>query len=158
MVNTYTSYNQADASIAAEPDGDFVVAWQSFAQDGSLAGVFARRFSSAGQASRPEFPVNTYSSDLQRSPSVAAAATGFVVTWTSDGQDGNDSGIFSQRFAVPAPYDVDGNGASDPLTDGLLALRYLFGFRGAVLVDDAVGAGCTRCDAPAIEAYLAGMV
>ena len=31
---------------------------------------------------------------------------------------------------VPA-YDIDGDGQSDPLTDGLLLLRYLFGFTGA---------------------------
>ena len=38
-------------------------------------------------------------------------------------------------------------------------LRYLFGFRGATLTTGAVDlAGCTRCDAAAIEAYLAGIV
>ena len=52
--------------------------------------------------------------------------------------------------------DIDGNGAAEPLTDGLLVLRYLFGFRGATLITGAVGGGCTRCDAPAIEAYIAG--
>ena len=50
--------------------------------------------------------------------------------------------------------DVDGNGQADALTDGLLTIRYLFGFRGATLIDGAVDAGCTRCTAPEIEAYL----
>jgi hypothetical protein len=53
--------------------------------------------------------------------------------------------------------DVDGNGRFEPLADGLLMLRYAFAFRGAVLVNDAVGSGCTRCDAPSIEAYLASL-
>jgi concanavalin A-like lectin/glucanase superfamily protein len=53
--------------------------------------------------------------------------------------------------------DVDGNGLKQPLTDGLLLLRYLFGFRGATLITGAVGAGCTRCTAVAIEAYLASL-
>ena len=44
----------------------------------------------------------------------------------------------------------------EPLTDGLLALRYLFGFRGTTLSTGAIGGGCTRCDAPSIETYLAG--
>ena len=44
---------------------------------------------------------------------------------------------------------------TDPLTDGLLVLRYLFGFTGDTLITGAVGANCTRCDAPSIEAYLA---
>jgi hypothetical protein len=46
----------------------------------------------------------------------------------------------------------------DPLTDTLLTLRYAFGFRGATLITDAVAGDCKRCDAPSIEAYLAGMV
>jgi hypothetical protein len=45
-----------------------------------------------------------------------------------------------------------------PLTDGLLILRYLFGFRGATLIGSAVGGGCARCDAPSIEAYIAGLL
>ena len=40
---------------------------------------------------------------------------------------------------------------------GLLALRFLFGFTGANLIAGAVGGGCTRCDAPSIEAYLVGL-
>ena len=42
----------------------------------------------------------------------------------------------------------------EPLTDGLLVLRLLFGFTGATLISGAVGAGCTRCDATSILAYL----
>jgi 6-phosphogluconolactonase (cycloisomerase 2 family) len=53
------------------------------------------------------------------------------------------------------PYDVDGDGQLDPLTDSLLLLRYSFGFRGAALVNGAVDAlNCTRCTAPLIEAYI----
>jgi hypothetical protein len=50
--------------------------------------------------------------------------------------------------------DVDGDGTTQPLTDGLLELRWLFGFSGNVLVNDAVGMGCTRCTAAEIEAFL----
>jgi hypothetical protein len=50
--------------------------------------------------------------------------------------------------------DVDGNGAFTALTDGLILLRFAFGFRGGTLIADAVGAGCTRCTAPEIEAYI----
>jgi hypothetical protein len=51
--------------------------------------------------------------------------------------------------------DPDGNGEAAPLTDGLLLLRYFFGFRGPSLITGAVGNGCTRCDAPAIETFIA---
>jgi hypothetical protein len=54
--------------------------------------------------------------------------------------------------------DIDDNMLLESLADGLLVLRYLFGFRGAVLTGGAVGAGCTRCDASEIEPYLASLL
>ena len=57
--------------------------------------------------------------------------------------------------AIAKLLDVDGNGAAEPLTDGTLIFRWLFGFKGATLTTGAVDlAHCTRCDAGAIEAYL----
>lgn len=56
--------------------------------------------------------------------------------------------------AEAAIYDIDGNGSKDALTDGLLTIRYLFGFRGEVLTDRAVGPGATRNTPDKIEAYL----
>lgn len=50
--------------------------------------------------------------------------------------------------------DADGNGNVDALTDGLLIIRYLFGFRGASLIAGAIGLGATRTTAAAIESYL----
>jgi hypothetical protein len=50
--------------------------------------------------------------------------------------------------------DVDGNGAAEPLTDGLLILRFLFGFTGNALTQGAIGDGATRTG-PEIEEYLA---
>lgn len=50
--------------------------------------------------------------------------------------------------------DIDGDGASKPLTDGLLLIRYLFGFRGEALMSGAVGAGAERNTAEAIETYI----
>jgi hypothetical protein len=85
----------------------------------------------------------------------------FVVAWRSDGQDGATGGIFAQRFGdgiVPfAAIDVDAD--ADALTDGLLILRYLFGFRGAVLITGAIDTiNCSRCSAQAIEGYIAGLL
>lgn len=50
--------------------------------------------------------------------------------------------------------DIDGNGAVDPLTDGLLIIRYLSGVRGAALISGAVGVGATRTTAATIEGYI----
>lgn len=52
--------------------------------------------------------------------------------------------------------DVDGNGRFDALTDGILIVRYLFGFTGSTLTANAVGAGATRTTPEAITAFLAG--
>jgi hypothetical protein len=58
-----------------------------------------------------------------------------------------------------AVLDIDGNGVTDSLTDGLLVLRYLFDFRGGALVAGAVDdEGCTTCTAPEIEAYLGSVL
>ena len=51
--------------------------------------------------------------------------------------------------------DIDGDGENDPLSDGLLLIRYLFGFRDSSLTDGAVSANATRHTAQQIEAYIA---
>ena len=51
--------------------------------------------------------------------------------------------------------DIDNNGALDPLTDGLLILRFTFGFTGTTLTNGAVAGNCmTRCDSSTILPYL----
>jgi hypothetical protein len=56
--------------------------------------------------------------------------------------------------AMDGALDVDGNGDTDALTDGVLILRYLFGLRGSQLVVNAVGLGATRTTPEQIAAYL----
>jgi hypothetical protein len=129
------------------------VAWDS--ADGSQLGVFARHFSPSGFPTTGDFPVNTYLEDTQFHSTVRADADGnFVAVWSSWGQDGSDDGVFGQRIRVPAQIDVDGDGAFMPLTDGLLVLRFGFGFTGSTLTNGAVGPNCTRCDSATILQYL----
>lgn len=51
-------------------------------------------------------------------------------------------------------FDIDADGEVKALTDGLMTIRYLFGFRGEALIDSAIGDNATRVTAPAIESYL----
>jgi hypothetical protein len=103
QVNTWTTGRQTDASVAADAAGNFIVAWSSQGQDGSSYGVFARRYNSAGVPQGAEFQLNTYTTDTQSLPTVAADPSGdFVVVWQSDSEDGDGTGIFGQRY--------DGNG------------------------------------------------
>ena len=96
-VNTTTVHNQRDAAIAMDADGDFVVAWQSYGQDGSFFGIYAQRYNAAGVAQGGEFRVNTTTAGHQRDAAIAMDADGdFVVTWVSG--DGSWYGIYAQRY------------------------------------------------------------
>jgi len=101
QVNTTTPLFQRSPSVGVAPSGDFVVAWQSYAQDGSGYGIFLRRFASSGvPRDTADFQVNTYTSSRQFLPRVGVAGTGdFVVTWQGNLQDGSGYGIFARRFA-----------------------------------------------------------
>ena len=50
--------------------------------------------------------------------------------------------------------DVDGNGQTDALSDGLLIIRYFFGLRGSALIQGAIGAGATRTTSSSIETQI----
>lgn len=50
--------------------------------------------------------------------------------------------------------DVDDNGQADVLTDGMLILRYLFGFTGASLTQSALAPDASRTDPALILSYL----
>jgi hypothetical protein len=154
-VSTYTTSGtpQAYPAVAADGDGDFVVVWFTPGQDdgGGQGGVFGQRFDSSGAPQGVEFQVNSYTEAQQDRQAVAMNADGdFVVVWKDLGQ----YAILGRRF-FGAVLDVDGNGTVEALTDGLLVLRYRFGFTGATLIAGVVDtADCTRCAAADILAYL----
>jgi len=101
QVNTYTNSDNRYPSICCAADGDFVVAWQSYRQDGGADGVFGQRFASNGDALGKEFQVNTYTSGFQEEPAICCDTAGdFVVAWQSEKQDGSREGVFAQRFAA----------------------------------------------------------
>ena len=84
QVNTYTTNDQRYPAVAMDADGDFIVVWQSYYQDGGGYGIFAQRYNSSGVAQGLEFQVNTYTSDSQRNPAVAMDSDGdFVIVWES---------------------------------------------------------------------------
>jgi hypothetical protein len=110
QVNTYTPNRQIKSSIAMDSNGDFVVAWQSYGQDGDNYGIYAQRYNASGVAQGSEFPVNSYTTSGQHDPSIAMDQHGnFVVAWTSNYQDGDGYGIYAQRYIIPpnqAPTDI----------------------------------------------------
>ena len=51
-------------------------------------------------------------------------------------------------------FDIDIDGETAALTDGLLLLRYLFGFEGATLIEGAIRASATRTTSEEIKTYI----
>jgi len=99
-VNTYTTSDQTIPVVAADTAGNFIVIWRSYLQDGSGNGTFGQRYASSGAPLGPEFRVNTYTTNNQGNPSVAADTAGnFVVVWQSDEGAPANFGIFGQRYA-----------------------------------------------------------
>ena len=60
------------------------------------------------------------------------------------------SNVLSSSFDL----DIDDDGKTDALTDGLLALRYMFGLSDAPLITGVIGQDASRATSVEIEAYL----
>ena len=104
QVNSYTPSDQIQPAIAALSGGGYVVTWMSQGQDDDGAGIYAQRYDPIGNALGPEIRINTYTTSSQDAPAIAAlSGGGYVVTWWSNGQDGDLYGIYARR------YDADGN-------------------------------------------------
>ena len=110
QVNAGTNSVFSNPSVSELPDGGFVVVW--IGTDSDSSGILGQRFDAAGNTVGGEFLVNSEQASFQIEPSVAASSDGtFVVTWTSSGdQDGDERGIFSQRF--------DTDSVTTPITIG----------------------------------------
>lgn len=80
----------------------------------------ARTASPQGMPVGPEFLVNTYTTDSQRSPSISSDSSGnFVVVWVSNTQDGSGYGVFGQRY----------EGSGGPLGGEFLVNTYTTGYQ-----------------------------
>ncbi|HKC26011.1 MAG TPA: hypothetical protein VKF32_14790, partial [Thermoanaerobaculia bacterium] len=88
-VNTYTSSEEQDPSVASDLAGNFVVVWQSQLQ----YGILGRRYDLLGAPLGDEFRVSVGGSY----PAVARKPDGdFLVVWTAADEDG--LGIYARRF------------------------------------------------------------
>jgi hypothetical protein len=98
-VNVTTANDQRQPSVAMTSDGRFVVVWSGYNTATSSYDVYARLYDTGATSSTGELLVNTYTTSSQDEPSVALDSSGnFVVVWRSLGQDGDNGGIYAQRF------------------------------------------------------------
>jgi hypothetical protein len=112
LVNSYTENQQINPAVAILSDGGVLVVWSSYGQDGSLQGVYGRRFSSTGESLGDEFRVNQTTLLNQRTPAVAPLSNGnLVVAWVSESYRGvilnkDASGRIFDSTAGAELYDV----------------------------------------------------
>jgi hypothetical protein len=103
QVNATTTFHQIGPRVVAEPGGGYAVVWYS--PDGAGFGIFMRRFDANGVSRGPERQISLAPGVTQDSADlVALPQGGFVVTWTSLGQDGSYTGVYGRR--------VDADGAA----------------------------------------------
>lgn len=109
VIDADTIYG-GDGSVAYDATGTFVVVWQSQDDFFSSQDVLGQRYDSAGNRLGEEFQVNTYTTYNQAGPSVASDASGnFLVAWSGTGQ-GDDLGVFGQRFSAGCEASVQVEG------------------------------------------------
>ncbi len=105
QVNTYVTSAQRKASVSMDADGDFAVVWESYGSagtDSSFRSIQGQRYASDGSKAGNEFQVNSYTTGLQKLPSVSLHADGdFVVVWANNAQGdvGAAYNIQGQRYA-----------------------------------------------------------
>ncbi|HTV69995.1 MAG TPA: hypothetical protein VMF90_15800, partial [Rhizobiaceae bacterium] len=98
-VNTHTTHDQDSIRIDALEGGGWVVTWNSYGQDGDNEGIYQQAYNVDGSALGVETQVNTYTTDAQFDQQLTAlAGGGWVVTWTSTGQDGSSWGVYQQAY------------------------------------------------------------
>ncbi|MBN2087902.1 hypothetical protein JW758_06175 [Candidatus Peregrinibacteria bacterium] len=97
--NRYRPNDQQNPRIAMGKDGDYVMVWQSYQQDGSGTGIYGRHFSADGKKISDEFRANTFLIGNQSNPDIAMNEAGqYVIVWMSEGQNGFLKDIHAQIF------------------------------------------------------------
>ena len=109
--NTFTEGTQESPSVAAFYNGDFLVTWDSTALTGEgldddTRGIYMRLFKADGTPYwTVEKLVNSYTQNEQRWPTVAnRQKQGYVVSWTSTGQDASSQGVIVNSLDNKADF------------------------------------------------------
>ena len=103
-VNTLTTSDQSEPSVAADDSGNFVIVWSTLFNPSSGSDIVGQRYDAAGAPLGGEVMIHAPTTAEQHSPRVARAADKFVVVWESSpppgqsGQDGDQGGIYGQAF------------------------------------------------------------
>jgi hypothetical protein len=133
IVNTTTAGQQADPVLTCLADGSVVVVWSSSGQDGSMQGLYAQRFSAAGDRLGTEFSVNQTTTWNQRNARIAALPNGnYAIVWVNE--TGSD---------LTGEFQVELQGR-------------IFGVGGPVSNEFRINSGTDNCSSPSLAAMSAG--
>ncbi|MEW6304828.1 MAG: hypothetical protein AB1705_15240 [Verrucomicrobiota bacterium] len=146
VVNTVTEQAQRDPAVAVLANGDAVVVWSSYEQDGSRLGVFGQRLTAAGAKVGGEFQLNQETEYNQRNASIAALSDGrFAVVWVSE------------KPPVLGTSSVDGEVAVTSIQDRVHIYGRLFSAGGNPLTAEmVVDVTSEVCASPSIAASSQG--
>lgn len=102
-VNSHLPGDQSRPALGMNRySGDFVIVWQSNAQDGDAYGIYGQRYAADGTPLGGEFRVNARTEGDQSQPTVGMDHNGaFVVAFAGDTNGaGSDRDIFFQRYDI----------------------------------------------------------
>ncbi len=108
QVNSTTAGDQLHPYMAASADGEYIVTWTSFGQDGERGGIYGQHITSSGVLEGPETAVNTTTAENQIFPAVGfydGEGTATIV-WqdgdrvSSTSVDASNYGLIQRRFKV----------------------------------------------------------
>lgn len=80
-VNSATAGRQRWPAVATGPDGNFLVAWQSYVTDRVLVRIYGQGVSPAGGFLGSQLLLSTDAGTGQLAPALAPTKTGFLATW-----------------------------------------------------------------------------
>ena len=99
QINTTTKDYQWFSDVVTFDNGEFVVGWCSWEQDGYDGGIYLQRFNSSGEKIGGEVQANKTSIYYQWLPKlIELPENELAVTWSSWKQDGSREGIFIRTF------------------------------------------------------------
>lgn len=138
QVNVQTLGMQRQPAIASDPQGNYLVVWES------EGGVWGRLYDASGNPRGGELRIHQQGNDYQGAPQVAAGPEGYVVSWYRAAQGGG--GIHTRAF------DRDGR----PLGDETLIGSPTFASSSSLAADGAGGFVLAWGQPPAVFARRLG--
>ena len=145
------AYSVATSRSGNEPDRFFLSRHSFLDLPRSLLCVLLLSLSASCLA------VTTYAYDTSKRLVSVSYVDGTQIRYGYDLAGNIVSRVVGKTTDVVNAFDVDASAPGtkyDPLTDGTLNLRYLFGLTGTPLTANALGGTATRLDAASIKIYL----